>query len=1071
MQPDHLRSLLDSAEKARAWLEPLGISDIRAARANLLRMAETGLPLDLLGTICDQFAATAPQLADADLALNCLEQFLLSARSPLATAALFDRDPTSLPGLLLLFNMSWHLSNWLCVDPESYDLIRMTAGRAVARDLLVEELVGEVRSLDHQQQVMAALRRFKQRETLRIAYGDIVQQQPIAQTTRQISYVADAMVEGALVFAHRQVEARRGRLHHQTTQRPRFAVLALGKLGGLELNYSSDIDLVLLYDLAVRPSPQAVTESQEYANRVAQELIRLLTEKTDMGFAYRVDMRLRPEGRHGPLCSSIESALAYYDVRGRTWERQAYVKARAIAGDLDLGRRYLSDLEPWIYRRYLSLADIAGIKALKRRIESRAAEQGEGNVKTGHGGIRDIEFVIQFLQLLNGGALPKVRCGNTLEAIALLEQNGALTRQERSILEENYSYLRKLEHRLQIMFDLQTHQLPAGPQELTRLARRMNYEDCPSESCLEAFQHDYRQRTELNHKILDHLMHDAFGDDTCTEPEVDLVNDPDPPVDKIDQIMGRYPFADPRVAYTHLMSLAEESIPFLSSRRCRLFLASIAPRLLAAIAATPDPDGTLVTLSRVSDSLGGKAALWELFSSNHPTLNMYVTLCAACPYLSGILTSNPGMIDELLDSLLVDHLPDLDDLEQSLADLTRGAEDMEPILHSFKHAQHLRVGVRDILGKDDIRETHRALSDIAEACIKAIVQIEQRKLEQKLGCPMIGPVPKQEESTRGGSKRDRPYPTQGFSEEETPWLPTPEWEGNPCELVVLALGKLGGREPNYHSDLDLVFLYEAEGVTVTRGKSRNGSTTNNHFFSELAQRIMKRANRFGPYGRLYEVDPRLRPTGRSGSLAIPLEGFVRYFKSGTGQFWERQALCKARVIIGSPPAARRAMAAVVEATYQRPWQASDAAKIRSMRGKLEHSASPRNLKRAAGGTMDTEFVVQMLQLKYGRELPLVRQSGTLAALDMLAGAGCLATEDAQFLGASYRFQRNVEAKIRLMDSAGRHEFPTEPQELARLAFLLGYASGSELAAEVEQVCRETRAAFQRLVRKAEHEGS
>jgi len=518
MQPDTLRRLLDSDDEARAWLEPLGITDLRAARANLLRLAEAGLPLDLLGTICAQFARTAPQLADPDLALNCLEQFLLSARSPLATAALFERDITSLPELLLLFNTSRKLSNWLCTDPESYDLVRMTGGRAVARDLLVEELVSEVRCLDNDQPVMAALRRFKQRETLRIAYGDIVRQQPIAQTTRQISYVADAIVEGAIDFSHRQVEAKQGRFHHLALRRPRFTVLALGKLGGLELNYSSDIDLVLLYEPAPGSNARAAGESQEYANRVSQELIRLLTETTDMGFAYRVDMRLRPEGRHGPLCSSVESALAYYDVRGRTWERQAYVKARAIAGDLDLGRGYLAELEPWIYRRYLSLADIAGIQALKRRIEDRAARQGERNVKTGHGGIRDIEFVIQFLQLLNGGALPKVRSGNTLEAIAELEQNGALTRQERSILEENYGYLRKLEHRLQIMFDLQTHQLPADDLELARLARRMDYAETPSKSSLTAFQQDYRQRTELNRKILDHLLHDAFGDQTRTEP-------------------------------------------------------------------------------------------------------------------------------------------------------------------------------------------------------------------------------------------------------------------------------------------------------------------------------------------------------------------------------------------------------------------------------------------------------------------------------------------------------------------------------------------------------------------------
>jgi glutamate-ammonia-ligase adenylyltransferase len=1057
MQLDHLRRILDSVDEAQTWMEPLGIADVRTAHANWLRLAEAGMPLELLATICTQFSRVAPQLADPDLALNCLEQFLSSARSSLATAALFERDETSLPELLLLFNTSRNLSNWLCADPESYDLIRMTEGHAVARDLLVAELVSDVRCLDQAGQVMAALRRFKQRETLRIAFGDIVKQQSIGQTTRQISYVADAIVEGALEFSHRQVEAKLGRFRTHSAVRPQFVVLALGKLGGLELNYSSDIDLVMLYEPLARSSAEA-TESQEYASRVSQELIRLLTEVTDMGFAYRVDMRLRPEGRHGPICNSIDSALAYYDLRGRTWERQAYVKARAIAGDLNLGRRYLGELESWIYRRYLSLADITGIKALKRRIEDRAAKQGEGNVKTGHGGIRDIEFVIQFLQLLNGGTLPLIRHGNTLDAISLLEQNGALTRQERSLLEENYGYLRKLEHRLQIMFDLQTHQLPAGQKELTKLAQRMGYEDTSNKTSAITFQQDYKQRTELNHKILDHLLHDAFGDEAHIEPEVDLVNDPDPAEDFISQVMGKYPFDDPHVAYTHLMSLAEESIPFLSSRRCRLFLASIAPRLLSAIAVTPDPDGTLVTLSRVSDSLGGKAALWELFSSNHPTLNLYVTLCASCPYLASILTSNPGMIDELLDSLLVDHLPNLHDLEKSLADLTRGAEDIDPILHSFKHAQHLRVGVRDILGKDDIDETHRALSDIAEVCLKEIAQVEQRRLEQKLGSPTIGIQGKQEEPSLGETKGN-----PGMVENGSRWNPSPDRVGKPCDLIVLALGKLGGREPNYHSDLDLVFLYEAEGNTVPVGKTRNGSTTNNHFFSELAQRIMKRANRVGPYGRLYEVDPRLRPTGKSGTLSLPLDEFVRYFQVGTGQFWERQALCKARVVIGSPEATQHAMAAVAEATFGRPWQALDVAKIRTMRGKLEQSASPRNLKRAAGGTMDTEFVVQMLQLKHGRELPEIRQTGTLAALEALARAGCLTANDARLLSASYRFQRNVEARIRLMDSAGRHEFPEEPQELARLAFLLGYTSGTDLAAEVERTSIEVRATFERLV--------
>jgi glutamate-ammonia-ligase adenylyltransferase len=1050
MQVDRLRSILDEPAEAESWLRPLGFADLRTGQANLVRLASAGVPLDLLGTLCEQFAAAAPKLADPDMALNNLERYIIACRSPLAATALFERDRSALFPLLLLFNTSQTLADQLCSDPESYDLLRVTGGRAVARDLLVEELVADVRALSSEDEVMAALRRFKRRETLRIAYGDIVKNHSVAKVTRQISYVADAIVEAAVDFAIRQVGEKQAARNGRGDRPPRFVVLALGKLGGRELNYSSDIDLVMLYQDATGENGAPESDGGEYAQRIAREVIKLISEQTDLGFAYRVDMRLRPDGRQGPLVARMDQALAYYDTRGRTWERQAYIKARAIAGDIDLGKDYLHDLRPWIYRRYLSLADITGIKGLKRRIEKHAEDAGvaQRNVKTGRGGIRDIEFVIQFLQLLNGGAISKVRTGNTFIAIERLAAAGCLTHQEQTILEDNYSFLRKVEHRLQIMFDLQTHDMPVSDDELAKLSRRLNFASTPAS--LEAFRKDYVDRTSNNRKILDHLLHDAFPEDAETEPEIDLVNEPDPTPETIQRVLGRYPFRDVPAAYEHVMSLARENISFLSTRRCRLFLASIAPRLLAAICRTPDPDGTLVTLSRVSDSLGGKAALWELFSTNRPTLELYVKLCAACPYLVGILTSNPGMIDELMDSLLVEKLPDLARLVASLAELIRGAEDREPILLSFKHVQHLRVGVRDLVGKDDIQDTHRALADVAEACLTEIVASESARLTEKWGEPTIGPPRREGE--------DAPAPQL--------WDPQPADIGQGCEMIVLALGKLGGREPNYHSDLDLVFLYEAEGSTVARRRGSGATTSNSHFFSELGQRIIKTASQFGPHGRLYEVDPRLRPTGRSGALAMPLDGFVRYFREGGGQLWERLALTKARVIVGSPIAAERAMHAITASIFCRPWIPQDASEILEMRRRLEESASFDNLKRGAGGTMDAEFVVEMLTLKYGAARPEIRACGTLDSLAALANVGLLPADDAQFLAQSYRFQRSVEARIRLMDAAGRHEFPDEPRELAKLAFLLGYATTDRLAREIQESRRETRARFDRIFTEA-----
>jgi glutamate-ammonia-ligase adenylyltransferase len=606
------------------------------------------------------------------------------------------------------------------------------------------------------------------------------------------------------------------------------------------------------------------------------------------------------------------------------------------------------------------------------------------------------------------------------------------------------------------MFDLKTHVLPTSREEMARLAVRMGYTGTRHITALQAFEDDFARRTKQNREMLDHLLHNAFPADAAAEPEVDLVNDPDPTPERIQEVLGRYPFADVQTAYDNLMALATEKIRFLSTRRCRHFLAAIAPRLLAAIAQTPEPDTTLVNLSRVSDSLGGKAALWELFSFNRPSLELYVRLCAACPYLAGILTSNPGMIDELMDSLLVERLPTLAILEDALNELCKGAETIDPILHSFKNAQHLRVGVRDVVGKDDIRSTHAALADIAEVSLKQIAQREYQKLIDKFGAPTIG-RPTDEELRNDIVSR--------FWDHFSPR------EGDICQPVVLALGKLGGREPNYHSDLDLIFLFESGGYTKGRSRSMSPNspflsgedrTINSHFFSEFGQRLIRVCNQLGPFGRLYEVDARLRPTGKSGSLAVSFDALESYFAQGPAQLWERQALCKARPVFGNEEARKHAMEIVNRAAYGTPWRRGFATEIRQMRVRLEDTASKRNLKRGTGGTVDTEFLVQMLQLKHGGADESIRTPGTLDALTALEQGGYLTPDDSEYFSRSYRFQRSIEARIRLMDAAGRHELPDNDRELANLAYLLGDSRAEDLVAEAARTFTENRARFNRI---------
>ncbi|MCE9604266.1 MAG: bifunctional [glutamate--ammonia ligase]-adenylyl-L-tyrosine phosphorylase/[glutamate--ammonia-ligase] adenylyltransferase [Planctomycetia bacterium] len=1053
MNLDELRRRLDDVKPAEAWLRTWGVADPAQAHAVLVRIAEFGVTLDLMGVVCEQLGETLPRLSDPDLALGSLERFFGVARSPLSLAALFERDRDALPTLLQIFSSSRHLSDLLVADNESYDLLRLTEGSPVQREMLIGELRAEVDSLADEASVMTALRRFKRRETLRISYGDIIRNQRLEVVTAQISYLADAVIDAAVRFARRRLEVKRGIPRRADGKPARFVVLAMGKLGGNELNYSSDVDLVFLYDVdgktearrgplplgtpASETGPPRLSTNTEFFERLAQDVTRLLTESTPLGIAYRVDLRLRPEGERGPLVRNLESAMQYYDVLGRTWERQAYVKARPCAGDVDLGREFLTYLESWIYRRYLGLADITGIKALKRRIEQRVIREGHDarNVKTGRGGIRDVEFVIQFLQLLNGGDLPKVRVSGTLEALAQLEACGCLTHQERTFLAENYAFFRKIEHRLQIMFDLQTHLVPNDPVELRRLAIRLGYLDTPERTALEAFEAEYRERSDVNRKILDHLLHDAFGEDAETEPEVDLVLDPDPPPEKIAEVLAKYRFRDPQQAYRNLDSLAVERIRFLSTRRCRHFLASIAPRLLKAVAAMPDPDSTLVNLAHVSDSLGGKGVLWELFSFNPPSMKLYVELCASSPYLSGILVGNPGMIDELMDGLVLNKLPTRFDLRDHLEELCAGAEDLEPILHSFKNAGLLRIGVRDILGKDDVRQIGSVLTDLAETCLTRIVRWEYERLVEKLGEPTIGETNEAAGLTAGA----------------------------PCGFALVALGKLGARELTYRSDLDLVFLYQADGPTVIRRPRRGEPTTNQHFFGELGQRIIKVASYLGQYGRLYEVDPRLRPTGRSGPLATSFAEFARYYAEGQAGVWERQSLCRARTVYGDKRTAVEALEVVHRAAFDHVWKPEDVAAIGEMRRRLEIDATPENLKRAPGTALDVEFLVQMLQLRYAGNDPSLRVPNTAAAMGALYAAGRMTAADYEFFTAGYGFLRALKSRLRLLSLTARNDLPTDAIELAKLARSLDYGDPEELLSDYRRHTLRIRQRYDQLM--------
>ena len=1018
------RQLLDDDAAATAWGRACGLLQPEDAGRLLRGIAEQGITFDLLDDLCTRLTPLLPAVSDPDRVLAALGRLLAAVSSPLSTATLFQRDPSALETLLRIFSAGPHLADVVIADPASWEDVRLGQGKPESMKTLRATLEGALAGHRETEGAMLAMRRFKRREMLRIAYGDLVGEQPLETVTRQISRVADCVIEASLGLAVARFEAERGTPRGPGGERATIAVFALGKLGGEELNYSSDVDLVFVYSSEGRVAGPKPCTNQEFFERVVREVVRLVAEPTPAGSGHRVDLRLRPHGAIGPLVLPLDATLRYFDREGRTWERQAWVKARCVGGETALGERLLSSLAPWIYRRWLSAADISEIKALKRRMERKVADEGraEYDVKLGSGGIRDIEYAIQFLQLLSGGDTPAVRTGNTIEAMHRLTEAGALTDQERTILDRNYRLLRKLEHRLQILSDAQTHALPADGRELGRLAVRAGYD--PGPDGLQRLRDDLAAAKTLNRRILDHLLHDAFPDDTVTEPETDLVLDPRPADEATRELFLRHGFRDPDTARRTFQSLAEERAHFLSTRRCRHFLAAIAPRLLATIGRTPDPDATLLQLAAVADSLGGKGVLWELFSFNPPSLDLTVQLCASSPFLAGILVGNPGMIDELLDSLVVERLPTPEGLDEELGELCHAAVDIGPIVHTFKVSEQLRVGVREVLGRLDTGATTTALTAIAETVLRAVVIHEQARLMQRLGRPMIG--------------------------------------GDPATALVLAMGKFGGRELNYRSDLDIIFLYDYDGGSVPLNPEARGQgpTSNAHFFAELSQRTMKACNTLTPQGRLYEVDSRLRPSGRSGAAAVSLDELARWFApDGPAAVWERQALLKARPVIGAEPARRRFAAIRAAAIWGRSWSAADVAEIRHNRLRMEQGATAANLKRGPGGVVDIEFLVQVLQLVHGATDPRLQTTETLAGLVALHDLGIIPTTSFTFLSDAYRLLRRIEGRLQLLGVKARHDFPPPGDDRRTLARLLGHEQADDLAAEVARTTTRVREEF------------
>ncbi len=1022
-QPEPAHALLLSSAGDR-------IRDPRQAQADLESIWQSGAPSDLLKNLADRLAEQLPLHHDPDRLIGNLNRFVSSSRSPTSLLALFERDPGALPSLLQVFATSQSLADRLTHDPESFDLLRASDGQPAARRYLVDELASELKHYDQPARAGMVIRKFIQREILRIAYGEFVRDISPDKVGRQLAYLADAVIECALQFAITHLSLHREMPLRSDGTTPTITVVGLASLGGEELSYLSPLKLIFLYDSIDQKNVSHV----EYYEELVKEVCRLIQSDDSLDHGFPIDLSESPRMIDGFAIGGVDDAVHFFESSGQTWQRLNFVKARVVAGSQELGQTLLRRLQPWIYRRFLNRADLADIRTLRHKLERRAEQKhatGE-DVVADPGGRHDVELTIQFLQLLHGGDLPDVRLTNTTDAIFALERAGCITKQESILLSGNYARLCRLEHQLSVMAiapatnGVSATCLPADEESRRSIAWRLGIRKPDSaEGDHERFAAQLHDTFDVNRKIINHLMIDAPHESDSVPDETELMLDPEPDPELVTTVLSRHGFSSPERAMQDLAELRAESIPFLSPRRCRHFFALIAPTLLSEIHRTPDPHATLSTLVDVTDSIGAKSILWELFGSNRPTMRLMVRLCAATPYLTRILTRNPGMIDELLDSLLTNRLPSTQRLDAQSIELCRGAEDIEPILHSFKNAAHLSIGVRDILGKETVESTHQALSDTAEACVRRVIAFHQESLAQRFGDPI--------------NHRDEP-----------------------AEMVALALGKFGGREPNYHSDLDVVFLYDSDGETRRRVGGHRTTTTNRHFFNQLAQEVTSRINNPGPFGQLYELDSRLRMTGEEGLLAISVDDFLKRFRQGTASLWQRLALCKARSITGSRRLRQRIDAAIIDVIVATRWNPSMAHEIRTLKTRMQQSATEGNLKRGEGGTIDVELISQTLTLKHAKDSPEIIVPGTTASLAKLASAGYLAEEDSLTLINNYRTLRWVEANLRLMNTPARHELPEDVDSMKNLAFLMNEHDDQMILARCKHARQSTRRIFNAL---------
>lgn len=961
--------------------------------------------------------ALAPHLSDAPLARAKMEDLLGGAES--AFARLYKRK--NIAALLLgIADHSPYLWRLAHADPARLvTLLERDPEASLAHCLAQLRLRCDAAVQDDE--IMSALRAAKHESHLLIALADIGAVWDVVDVTRALTAYADAAVSSTIRYLLR-AGAAAGRLELADADDPEaacgFVILALGKHGSGELNYSSDVDLVAFFDPDSKIMREGVAASPVFV-RMTQALSRLLQEQTHEGYALRVDLRLRPDPGSTSVAVSLPAAFDYYETLGQNWERAAFIKARPIAGDLAMGAQFLKDLSPFIWRKYFDYAAIADIHAMKRQIH---AVRGHADiavaghdVKLGRGGIREVEFFVQTQQLIFGGRRTHLRGSRTLDMLVELQRDGWVTQDAVEDLTLAYKYLRTIEHRLQMVADEQTQRLPSDDDELERFARFCGHAD------LSSFSEALTRQMQNVEKHYARLFEHAPGLDTASGSLVFTGVSDDP---ETLETLSRMGFMDPARVTETVRGWHFGRRAAVQSARAREVLTDLVPALLEAFSGSGDPDAALAAFDMAMARMPAAVELFSILKSNGPVRELFADILGGAPRLANVVAQRPHVLDAAIDPVLLRTQPSETSYDKRLRDVLETSTTTEVFLDEIRQVakeEIFLVGVRVLSGALDPVAAGPAYSALACAVVRASLTHVERMFQLEHGV-----VP-----------------------------------GGRC--VVLGMGKLGSREMTATSDLDLILLYDFNETQPDSNGRRPLHAT--QYYTRLTQRLISALTVSTRRGELFEVDMRLRPSGRQGPVATKLQSF-RDYQANDAETWELMALTRGRCIAGDDTLAndvREVISTAICRSRDSDALRNDVREMRHLIASEKGESDIWDLKLVAGGLIDLEFIAQYLSLLHSNRSPQILDVSVPAVLKNAGAHGFLTPAQSAILYAAHELYTGVMQMLRLTIGEAFDPSNASPGVLRRIAFSARAPDFRAVESELTEKRLQVRAIFKELL--------